>query len=243
MSTITNTIGGFSKEAITEWVSRKLGSLVWRSEGFDCSDEAAQGIEDAAMKYSEQVPMFRFTNASSGATKVPMPEDAFGVIHCFFIDGTMVFTQTAYDLNKSLNGVSSLQMAGGNVGEFADFLQWRKMFHRVLSQRPTWQVDEAARQVLIHNPSGYAPCILFSTIRPFEKIQLMHRTWIRDWALAEAKERLGQARGKYPSGIPGPGGSPIQTNSSQLLDDAKASKEKLEEKLLSMRPTLPMMFD
>lgn len=240
---ITNTAAGFSKAALAEWIVNRLGGMTWRLEGFDCLNTANQTIEDAATKYSEQCPMFGYASLAPAATRWEMPEGAYGVIKIDFIDSGALFMQTTYDVNTSLTGVASIAMAGGNVGELADWLQWRKMFQRVTSQRPTYVVDEVSNIVLIANPTGYKPCVLYTTIRPFDRIKLQHRTWIRDYALAEAKELLGRHRSKFGGQIQGPGGTTITLDSKDLLDEAKDDKEKLDKKLDGMRPRMPIMFD
>ena len=240
---LTNTAAGFTRDALAEWISRKIGGLVWRLEAFDTNNEVRQAIEDGTTKYSEQIPMFGYMALNISQRTAILPPDAMGVLHVFFTDGSTFFTQTAYDMNKNLTGISSMQMAGGRVGEYADFLQWRKMFQRILSQRPTYTFDEMSNTLLIDNPMGYRPCVYYTAIRPFEKVRIQHRTWIRDWALADAKERLGTVRRKFGGSIQGPGGTTITMDSKELLDEAKSEKEALDKKLNAIRPRLPIAFD
>jgi hypothetical protein len=54
--------------------------------------------------------------------------------------------------------------------------------------------------------------------------------WIRDYALAKCKQMLGEARGKFPGGLPGPGGS-VLLNGEQIKADAAADLERLEMEL------------
>ena len=54
--------------------------------------------------------------------------------------------------------------------------------------------------------------------------------WIRDYALAKCKQMLGEARGKFPGGLPGPGGS-VLLNGEQIKADAVADLERLEMEL------------
>jgi len=56
--------------------------------------------------------------------------------------------------------------------------------------------------------------------------------WVRDFALAKCKQMLGEARSKFPSGLPGPGGS-ITLNGNELKQDATAEMERLEQELLN----------
>ena len=54
-----------------------------------------------------------------------------------------------------------------------------------------------------------------------------------DWALAEAKMMLGEARSKYASGLPGPGGT-VQLNGEALKQEAMTEKERLLQSIINM---------
>ena len=59
------------------------------------------------------------------------------------------------------------------------------------------------------------------------------RPWMADWALAEAKMMLGEARSKYASGLPGPQGS-VQLNGDALKQEAMTEKERLLLSIINM---------
>jgi len=59
------------------------------------------------------------------------------------------------------------------------------------------------------------------------------RPWLRSYAIAQAMLYLGQARGKYPSGFPGPNGS-VVFNGEQLIQQAQVEIEKLELELFNI---------
>jgi hypothetical protein len=54
--------------------------------------------------------------------------------------------------------------------------------------------------------------------------------WIRSYSIALCKHMLGQARGYFVSGMPGPGGS-VQMNGAALIAEAQAEIEKLDLEL------------
>lgn len=56
------------------------------------------------------------------------------------------------------------------------------------------------------------------------------KVWVRDYALAKSKEMLGEARDKFPGGLPGPAGS-VLLNGQQLKQEATAELERLEMEL------------
>jgi len=64
---------------------------------------------------------------------------------------------------------------------------------------------------------------------PFEGINSIGKQWIRRFALALAKEMLGQIRGKF-NVVPIPGES-VTLNFSELLGQAKEEQEALREEL------------
>lgn len=57
--------------------------------------------------------------------------------------------------------------------------------------------------------------------------------WVRSHALALCKHMLGQARSKFPGGFPGPTGS-VVLNGEQLMQEAQAEVEKLDQELLDL---------
>jgi hypothetical protein len=57
--------------------------------------------------------------------------------------------------------------------------------------------------------------------------------WLRSYATASAKYMLGEARGKFPSGFPGPTGN-VMLNGTELKTEAQAELEKLEKQLLNL---------
>ena len=67
---------------------------------------------------------------------------------------------------------------------------------------------------------------------PYANINSIGKQWIRRFALALAKEMLGQIRGKFQT-VPIPGES-VTLNASDLLSQAKEEQEKLREELKTM---------
>jgi hypothetical protein len=71
---------------------------------------------------------------------------------------------------------------------------------------------------------------------PYQNINSIGKQWIRRFALALAKEMLGQIRGKF-STIPIPGES-VTLNHAELLSQAKEEQEKLREELKTIMDEL-----
>ena len=95
---------------------------------------------------------------------------------------------------------------------------WRPSTHELeLIRRPTAEEDVMCKVWMI---------------KPEELILSDAYTgpWIRDYALAKSKQMLGEARGKFPGGLPGPGGS-VLLNGEQIKADAAVDLERLEMEL------------
>lgn len=95
---------------------------------------------------------------------------------------------------------------------------WRPSTHELeLIRRPTTEEDVTAKVWMV---------------KPEELILTDTYTgpWIREYSLAKSKQMLGEARGKFPGGLPGPGGS-VLLNGEQMKADAVAELEKLEMEL------------
>lgn len=56
--------------------------------------------------------------------------------------------------------------------------------------------------------------------------------WLRDFALAQCKLMLGEARSKFTSGLPGPDGA-VTLNGEQLKQEALQDLERLEQEVLN----------
>ena len=90
--------------------------------------------------------------------------------------------------------------------------------------------------VLVENPRSDNEIILLHSyvMRPDYKI-LQDKSsglWCENWALAEAKEILGQLRERFTSGLPSPMAGSTNQNGAQLKAEAKAEKELLEKELM-----------
>lgn len=89
--------------------------------------------------------------------------------------------------------------------------------------------------VLVENPRSDNEIILLHSyvMRPDYMI-LQDKSsglWCENWALAEAKEILGQLRERFSSGLPSPMAGSTAQNGAQLKAEAKAEKELLEKEL------------
>ena len=95
---------------------------------------------------------------------------------------------------------------------------WKPSSHELeLIRRPTTEEDVMAK-VWMKKPEGY---LLTDTYTG---------PWIREYATAKAKMMLGEARSKFPGGLPGPGGS-VLLNGEQMKSEGMQEMERLEMEL------------
>ncbi len=102
-----------------------------------------------------------------------------------------------------------------------------KMWVRFIVPRDPWTASDSAYDNKHEGINNYNT-LPFANI-PYENINSMGKQWIRRYALALAKEVLGQVRGKLRS-IPIPNGE-ITLNADALLTQAKAEQDSLKEEL------------
>jgi hypothetical protein len=107
--------------------------------------------------------------------------------------------------------------------------QYIETMEMMFATRLTFHWDEPSRRLDLYNSFGYRERVLMdTTIERTEQEILKDRwskNWIRQWALAEAKEMLGHVRSKFGS-LPGAGGG-ISLNGSELLSQADTMKQAL----------------
>ena len=102
----------------------------------------------------------------------------------------------------------------------------KKMWVEFTVQQEAWEQD--SNKTINVDGVNNMNTLPFSNI-PYKNINSIGKQWIRRFALALAKEMLGQIRGKF-STIPIPGES-VTLNHSELLSQAKEEQDKLREEL------------
>ena len=95
---------------------------------------------------------------------------------------------------------------------------WKPSSHELeLIRRPTTEEDVMCK-VWMKKPEGFLLTDVYTG------------PWIREFATAKSKSMLGEARSKFPGGLPGPGGS-VLLNGEQMKADGLADMERLEMEL------------
>ena len=126
-----------------------------------------------------------------------------------------------------------------SVGEFYILQMHLEMVRKILSQEGSWDVLNNRILQLTPTPVINDYCILEYRALDSNTIHPSYKSWIKRFALACAKEILGQIRGKF-STLPGPGGG-AQLNGASLLQEAAKEKEDLIQELLSELEEPPLI--
>lgn len=130
----------------------------------------------------------------------------------YMMSGSMMGGLATYDAFAGYQ-----KLVGRMFGSYIEFL-WKPTSHLLdILQRPFAQGE----QILIQSYNFRPDWVLLQDIYA--------KQWLKDYALATAKEMLGEARSKFGS-IAGPG-SAITLNGTALKSESKDALEKLDKEL------------
>ena len=136
-----------------------------------------------------------------------------------------IYTRTSHYSYEIRDNMLRLFPTPGNYKGF-DGLQDRIWMQFYIDQGDAWEsnarYDDGVKGINNFNT------LPFDNL-PYENINAIGKQWIRRFALALAKEMLGQIRGKFAT-VPIPGES-VTLNASELLGQAKAEQDALREEL------------
>lgn len=128
-------------------------------------------------------------------------------------------------------------LQSGRVGGLATwdaFAQFQETVGRVFGSELNFIWEPSRRELkLIRRPKSEEDVLVKVWLNRPEFVILTDpytQPWVRDYSLAHCKKMLGEARSKFQSGLPGPGGS-VMLNGEQMKADALADLERLEVEL------------
>jgi len=136
-----------------------------------------------------------------------------------------------------INSIYAIPYASGTSGDLItyDFAwQYQELVGRLFGRELIFHFDRVTKKLTFHRHFVTVETVLLWVymMKP-ENVLLSDpssRIWIRDYAIAQAKYMLGEAR-SYISGIPSPGGS-VTLNGESLKNEAIAEMQRLEEELM-----------
>lgn len=228
----------YSLEELREHIKTSLGGSIWRLEGMedDHNNTVDQAISSALLGYSRRVPIYAWeVVAPTASNEYDIKQPGYGVWRVDFIEQSVIPGVVA-GLNHSLTGVNALGIGATGSGDITQFLTWQKSYRRATTNDPRWEWDDDGQKLYIWSHHFQKACVYSFLPRDFDKVRLIHKDFVRRYALAFAKKQLAINRRKFQGTITGPGGQPIQLDSDNLVQEADAELEKLEEELRKFQP-------
>lgn len=122
----------------------------------------------------------------------------------------------------------------GGLATWEMFGEYKETLSRLFASEINfiWNVD-THKLTLLRRPRGNETVMLTVFAQKTEDELILNPysgPWVRDFALAKSKAMLGEARSKYPSGIPGPNGAVVM-NGDALKQESAMELERLEFEL------------
>jgi hypothetical protein len=125
----------------------------------------------------------------------------------------------------------------GGLANYDAFTQYKETLNRIFGGEYDFTFNSNTKVLKILRKISIAEDIMMQVSNLVPEQSLLQneytRPWMADWALAEAKMMLGEARSKYASGLPGPGGT-VQLNGDALKQEAASDKERLLQSIINM---------
>jgi len=221
----------------------KLGYPVIRVELV--TEQLNTCILEAVKKYYEYAALeygFRVVPASNGFAEIPedihvkrivdvifeMDGDTFG----FGAFGDMAQVGWAYQMPSLSDFIQDFE-----ISKYYLYVQQIEDMKKILSINRNWVIANGRIELFPKGNTTANVGILYGDVPHLKEVE--NEEWIQDYALAQAKQVLGEIREKLASSS-GAGGN-LALNGSQLKSEGKASEDQLRESLYKKVRPLPIM--
>ena len=227
---------GFTRDQLSAYIFRQLGSPVWEVEL--TKQQILDAIQDGLQKYSVWVPAI-----GVGAIQLVRGQFSYlqgqdvgqGIVSVSFVEPNPVPTEIFYG-----NLINPAPLFRVGVDEYDTFLRWRKVWQRVTSVKPDWYYDELRKVLYIHNPIEryQAGVTIYTTWPDTTGLDLVGSMWIKEWSLEQSRYNYGEILAKYGNAVPGP----LQELKldTQKRDNAQKRLDTLMEQLKGMQRLTPV---
>lgn len=122
----------------------------------------------------------------------------------------------------------------GGLATWDLFAQYQETLSRVFASDLSFDWDRTSKKLTLHKRLTEEEDVLIQVYNRKPDVSLLTDTytlpWLRDYSLAYCMLMLGNARGKFASGLPGPSGN-ITLNGPEMKQEASAMMEALEKQL------------
>ena len=199
-----------------------------------------QGIDLAVDRYRQKSSnsteeSYIFLKILKDTNEYTLPEEVIEVQQIF--RRSVAGSNNSIDLDPFELAYTNLYfLQGGRIGGLMTwdaFAQYQETVRRLFGGYLNFKyIPEKNKLVLMRRPRAEENVLLQVYMeKPVDTLitQRYSRPWIRDYALAQCKMMLGEARSKYSS-LPGAQGS-VQLNGDALKSEAMAAIERLEREI------------
>lgn len=179
---------------------------------------------------------FMVLNLSPGESIYTLPEEVIEVRNVYRRSAGGI-SASATDFEPFEAGYLNMYMLnaakGGGLATFELYMGYREMMGKMFGAHVIYNYNSSTKQLNLHRHiRGDEGVILHTYNHKPDEVLLADTSaapWLKDYALATAKMALGQARSKFGQ-LAGPQGG-VQLNGNDLITQAQAEIEKLEEDL------------
>jgi len=174
-----------------------------------------------------------FVNTKEGVTEYTLPSEVQEVRRIYRRGiGTNSGGGTNFDpFDVAFNNMYMLQAGQmGGLATFDAFAQYKETIGRIFGSEYNFTFNRNSKQLTILRNVNHAEDIAVGVNNFIPESVLIKDVYASDWlsnyALAQSKLMLGEARSKFTGGLPGPGGA-IQLNGDALKNEALGELEQL----------------
>lgn len=181
-----------------------------------------------------------FIQTTPGVTEYQLPQEVMEVRRLWRTGtGTNNSSGMVFDpYDAAFNNLYMLQAGQvGGMAVFDAFGQYKETMGRLFGAEYNFLWNRNTKILKLLRNINVAESVMV-TIYNFVPEEVLLKdvyasNWLSSYSLAESKIALGEARGKYTSGLPGAGGG-IQLNGDALKTEGREDKEKLDQQISLM---------
>jgi len=174
-----------------------------------------------------------FIQTTAGVVEYTLPDEVIDVKRLYRRGiGTNSGGGTNFDpFDVAFNNMYMLQAGQiGGLAVFDAFAQYKETIGRIFGSEYNFTFNRNSKQLTILRNVNHAEDIAVGVNNFIPESVLIKDVYASDWlsnyALAQSKLMLGEARSKFTGGLPGPGGA-IQLNGDALKNEALSELEQL----------------
>jgi len=236
MATRIDQVGYNDRQEIIEEISLRLADGMVDVEldraHYDIAiNKAIQKYRQLSSGSVEEAVIFIQTTA--GVVEYTLPDEVIDVKRLYRRGiGTNSGGGTNFDpFDVAFNNMYMLQAGQiGGLAVFDAFAQYKETIGRIFGSEYNFTFNRNSKQLTILRNVNHAEDIAVGVNNFIPESVLIKDVYASDWlsnyALAQSKLMLGEARSKFTGGLPGPGGA-IQLNGDALKNEALGELEQL----------------